>query len=351
MLNVDTILRLTFKEEIGHEGRNSKVHKAYDPQLDTELVVKKINKTEFTREEEYFNEAQMLYASEHPNIMGVKYATQDEKHVYITMDYFKNGSLNSVIEKRFLSVYEIIKYSLEFLSGIYFMHTKKLVHLDIKPTNILISDANKAVVTDFGLSKYLNENGFADPGKTYLLHIPPETFEFGKYSYFTDIYQAGLTIYRMCNGNEFFKDQLEKLNITTNTELIEAVRKGKFPKRDAFLPHIPDKFQQIVKKAIQPDVTLRYETVLDMINAISSIEVKSNWLYNEVGNGRSYWVKENDKHKFILSLKLIEEGKWITEGKRLNKLTGKEQRINKWYTDGYSNKEEAFKSIKKLLQD
>lgn len=66
----------------------------------------------------------MLYATEHPNIMGVKYATQDEHYIYISMDFYKNGSLNSLLQKRFLTVREIIKYSLEFLSGLHFMHTK-----------------------------------------------------------------------------------------------------------------------------------------------------------------------------------------------------------------------------------
>lgn len=54
MLMVDTLLRLQIKEDIGQEGRNSKVNVAYDPQLDARLVVKKIEKSEFTKPEEFF---------------------------------------------------------------------------------------------------------------------------------------------------------------------------------------------------------------------------------------------------------------------------------------------------------
>lgn len=230
----DTILKLEFKKEIGVEGRNSTVYIAYDPQLDTDLVIKKISKTDFTKVEEYFTEAQMLYFTQHPNIMPVKYASQDEQNVYIAMEFMEKGSLNSIIEEQFLTPREIIKVSLEFLSGIHFMHAKKLVHFDIKPTNILINNANKAIVTDFGTSKYLNDFGLARPDKLYSLHIPPEKFDFGHFSFFSDIYQAGLTIYRMCNGNKFFKEQLTDLNIKKQKNLLMLFLPTSFLIRKSF---------------------------------------------------------------------------------------------------------------------
>ncbi|WP_153730679.1 serine/threonine-protein kinase [Sporosarcina obsidiansis] len=349
MLIVDTSLSLEYREEIGLEGRNSTVNKAFDPQLNAELVVKRINKSEFTKTEDYFKEAQMLYASEHPNIMGIKYATQDTDYIYLTMDYYKNGSINSLLEKRFLTVKEIIKYSLEFLSGIHFMHTKNLVHFDIKPTNILISNSNKAVVTDFGLAKYLNESGFAQPDKFYPLHVPPETFETGKFSFYTDIYQAGLTIYRMCNGNTNFKQQLRDLNIQNQEQLAEAIRKNKFPQKSNFLPHIPDKFQQIIKKSLMNDVTKRYETILDMINEISSIEDVYNWEYTEGENDHFKFTEENENHKLELSLIQVDD-KWETIGVRIRSSDNKTTRVTKWCTSGYNNKEEAFMEIKKMLK-
>ncbi|UOQ47753.1 serine/threonine protein kinase [Gracilibacillus caseinilyticus] len=349
MLLVDTLLSLEFKEDIGDEGRNSDVHIAYDPQLNADLVVKIIDKSDFNNEDDFFKEAQMLYATQHPNIMEVKYASQDEKNIYLAMQYFKNGSLNSLMNERYLTVKEIIKYSLEFLSGIHFMHTKKLIHFDIKPTNILISNSNKAVVTDFGLSKYLNDSGFATPDKLYPLHIPPEAFVFGKQSFFTDVYQAGLTIYRMCNGDDFFKDQLNKLNINTNGELGEAIKKGKFPKRDSFLPHIPDKFQRIIKKALIPDVKSRYETVLDMINDISGVEEEANWVYTEDTNKSSQWTKENDTHIFKLNL-FKESNNWVTFGEKIRKSDGNSRKVTKWCNNEYTSKEEAYKHLKQLMQ-
>ena len=320
MLIVDSIVRLEIIKEIGQEGRNSKVYIANDPQLNAEVVVKKIDKSkEFTDTDEYFSEAQKLYASSHPNIMGVRYASQDENFVYIVMEHYKKGSLNNLLTKRFLTVREIIKYSLEFLSGIHYVHSKNLVHFDIKPTNILINDAGKAVLTDFGLAKYLNENGFAEPKKEYGYHVPPEKFVHGKYSFYSDIYQSGLTMYRMCNGNNFFKEQISGLRISTRDELFSAIENDKFPNKKAFLPHIPDKLRKIIQKALYLDETLRYESVLDMINDISTLEDNLDWEYNEVTNEHSYWVRDEDTHFSKIDLQKKDSAEWVTVGCRVRK--------------------------------
>ncbi|MFC0271451.1 serine/threonine-protein kinase [Metabacillus herbersteinensis] len=353
MIVTNTLLQLQIQEEIGHEGRNSKVNKAYDPQLATMFVVKKIPKSDFSSVNEFFIEAQMLYAVQHPNIMGIKYATQDEHSIYLAMDYLKKGSLNALLEERSLTVREIIKYSLEFLSGIHFMHTKNLVHFDIKPTNILINDADKAVVTDFGLSKYLNEQGFAYPEKLYDLNIPMEAFDKAVgFSLYTDIYQAGLTIYRMCNGNNFLREQYNKFEISTGEDLLEILKKEKFPKKEAYLPHIPVKLRNIIKKSLAIDPIKRYETILDMINEISLIDEYLDWSYNEITNEHSEFVKQNEDSTNTLKIVLTksDENVWLTEGFKIKNSDGKRTKVTKWNSDGYNTKDEAFKAIEKLLK-
>lgn len=349
MLIVDTLLEINLVQEIGQEGRNSNVYKAYDKQLDANLVVKKIPKSDFKHVNDYFSEAQMLYATTHPNIMAVKYASQDKDSVYIAMDYYKNGSLNTILNKRFLSVREIIKYSLEFLTGLHFMHAKGLVHFDIKPTNILINDAGKATLTDFGLSKYINEQGFSHPDKFYTFHVPPETFEFNKSSMFSDIYQAGMTIYRMCNGNEALRNQFQQLNIKTKTDLVDAIKKNKFPKKDAFLPHIPIKLQQVIKKAIAIDPKNRYESVLEMINDISLIDENLDWIYNEDTNGHSVWANNTGDFTYRINLIKKSDDTWATEGVKIKNADSSSRRVIKWNKNGYTNKKQLLDEIRKMF--
>ena len=178
-----TSLHFKILKDIGQEGKNSTVHIAHDNQLDSEIVVKKINKSDFKDDSSFFDEAKMLYSSNHPNIAPIQYSCQDVDYIYITMPLFQKGSLNSIIDQRPLTVAEIVKYSIDFLSGLHHIHSKRLLHCDIKPTNILVSDSNDAILTDFGLARYLNEEGLTLIDKFYHFHRAPETIQSNEISF------------------------------------------------------------------------------------------------------------------------------------------------------------------------
>jgi len=211
---VEVQLSLSQWKEIGNnEGKNSRVWIAKDNQLDQALILKRISKKSLDEQDilDYFSEAKILNKSKHPNIMTIYYSGESHKFIYITMPYYYKGSLNSIIEKRMLSVREIIKYSLDFLSGLLFIHINGLVHVDIKPSNIILNDSDRAILTDFGLSGYLNEHGLFYQPRQYKTHRSPESYDVIEKSIKDDIYQAGLTLYRLCNGNESFDIQHEHL--------------------------------------------------------------------------------------------------------------------------------------------
>lgn len=282
----DTTLHFKLGTEIGSEGMNSRVFCAHDHQLDANIVVKQIKKAAFVDKNEFFDEAKILYASVHSNIVPIQYATQDAEHIYISMPFYKNGSLNALIEKRHLSIKEIIKYSLDFLSGLHHIHCLNLIHFDVKPTNILLSDNGDAVLTDFGLSRSLNIAGVAEIDKVYSMHQAPEVIQNAEATHQTDIYQAGLTIYRLCNGNEFFKNQTAKYSGDFD-KFAQDIIKGKFPDRNC-REYIPKAIKKVIKKAIEPDPDDRYESVLEMMNDLANIEVPYNWIY-QPNSGSRVW--------------------------------------------------------------
>jgi serine/threonine protein kinase len=343
-MKVETKLTFTKKKDIGAEGRNSEVFIAEDIQLATDVVVKAIDKKEFTDSNDYFTEAKILYASKHPNIVEINYACEDDTNVYLSMPYYKNGSINSLLNQRFLTVKEIITYGLEFLSGLHYIHTKGLLHFDIKPTNILISDSNTALLTDFGLAKYVNSYGFATPDKLYPPHAAPEAYTTGTFDVYFDIFHCGLTLYRMCNGNKDFYNQLG-----TATEA--DVQSGTFPNRTQFLPHIPKALQNVIKRALEVNPTDRYDTVLEMLNELSKIDKNLKWLYTE-DDAQGTYVWQIDEEKTVKSISVVEQnGSFAIEGKQLSKGTGKTTNVSKWNSNGYNNREEAFKKVAKLIQE
>jgi len=277
----DTMTFIKFKKKGkigGDEGQNSDVFLADDEQLGNELVIKQIEKSKFNQED-YFMEAHMMYASKHPNVVEIQYASQDDEYIYLAMPYYKNGSLNSLMEEKFLSVREIIKYSLDLLSGISFIHSKKLLHLDIKPTNILINNEGKAVIADFGLSRYTDDNGIAEQQAFYMKHVDPERCKHSARTVQSDIYQIGLTMYRLCNGNANFLEQYNDKITGQKLSLEDAVKTGCFPDRQMFLPHIPKELQKVILKALNVDTNLRYSNTIEMMNAISIIDSNLDWIY------------------------------------------------------------------------
>ncbi|MFW6009664.1 MAG: serine/threonine-protein kinase, partial [archaeon] len=337
--SIETILSLEMIENIGDEGKNSEVYIMYDPQLDTKLVVKQIPKCDFNDKNSYFNEAKILYFTSHPNIMEIQHASQDEDFIYLSMPYYKKGSINSLINNKFLTVKEIIRYSLDFLTGLHYIHTKGLVHFDVKPSNILINNNNRAVLTDFGLAKYINDYGSASQKLFYKSHCAPERLQSEKISNKSDIYQAGITLYRICNGNNIFKKQF---NAYSEQTLFKAIAKGHFPDRNLFLPHIPNRLRRIIKKSLKPQVDNRYETVINMINELSKVENNLNWVYNKINDNKMIWKIENNAGTHWDIIELLKNGdKWDIRGEKKKKSDGNIRNSNIRTKTGNNSIEEA----------
>jgi len=284
-------------EEIGQEGRNSTVFIAHDKQLDGKIVVKVIPKDKLVNAAGFYSEAKILYASAHSNVVEVKYGCSDAENIYIAMPYYGKGSLKSLIGTRYLTVREVIRYSIQFLSGLAHIHSKGLVHLDVKPDNILLSDSDEALLSDFGLAKAMNAHGYASQEKVYSKHIPPETLYSEQKTIQFDIYMAGLTLYRLLNGNEPFYEQYEKFK--SRKEYLEAIEKGKFPDRTFYLPHVPRKLRKIVNNALEVDLSKRYKNVLHFINDLSTVENNLDLQFKPEENLHVWELNKIDKEYLI----------------------------------------------------
>lgn len=349
----NTSLHFKLLDQIGSEGKNSHVFIAHDYQLNAEIIVKRILKKSFQNPETFFNEAKILYSSSHPNIVPIQYSCQDEDSIYITMPVFKRGSLNQLINTRFLRPSEIIKFSIDFLSGLHHIHTKKLIHCDIKPSNILISNSNEAVLADFGLAKFLNPEGTATMDMFYHWHRAPETIDSDLISHLTDIYQAGLTIYRLCNGNELFNRQLSRFSNGTGSidlpRLTTAIKAGKFPDRSFYMEHIPQKLRNYIRKAISPNPADRYDSVLDFLNDLATVEVNFDWQYNTLEK-ETRWscVSDSKEYNVILVPNSSDKFSVYTTKRKID--AEKERQISDGCGKNISE-DEAYRIIKFVLRN
>jgi eukaryotic-like serine/threonine-protein kinase len=125
-----------FIMEIGADGKNSRTYLSHDHQLDARIVTKQINKIKLASPERFFDEARALYASAHPNVVQIHYACQDNEFIYLAMPYYQNGTVKGLITGRYMTVREILTVSCQVFSGLHNIHSKGLIHFDIKPDYI-----------------------------------------------------------------------------------------------------------------------------------------------------------------------------------------------------------------------
>lgn len=288
------------EKEIGQEGKNSKVYLAHDEYMDARIVVKEIPNSDNIQK--LLKEAQILYASAHPNVVQIQYACKDDNNVYIAMPFYKNGSLKSLMTKRMLTAREIIRYAVQFISGVAHIHSKGLLHLDIKPDNILLSDNDEALLSDFGLADYTDENGWYQVTYHYIKHTAPEIWDNqGWATVQFDIFQIGLTLYRMCAGDEAFNTQFNKVNVSKDT-FLNAIKRKEFPTRTIVLPHIPEALMKIVCKCMEVDVEKRYNSVREILNDLSKIAFQGlDWQYTPTKSGHQWDFSDEEGISYIVS--------------------------------------------------
>ena len=315
------------RQEIGQEGANSNTYVAHDDQLDAEIVIKKIPKNSLDSVETFFEESRILYLSSHPNVVQIYYACQDADSIFIAMPYYRRGSLNALINSRYLTVREIVVLGCQIASGLHNIHSKRLVHFDVKPDNILLSDRGEALISDFGLSRRLTTAGTAGQDRMYFKMRPPEAYGTSDFTRAFDIYQLGLTLYRMCSGNVAFEEQFARFGTTPSTFDRDgfkfAVRNGRFPDRDAFEDHIPDRLRRLVRKCLETAAADRFQAAIDVSNELAQVEDRLDWQFERQGTTR-IWTRVDGSKRYQLTVDASDTSlaEKTTESGRTSRITG-----------------------------
>ena len=333
-MQISTNFNFEVIEKINSEGVNSALYIVEDKQLGSRFILKQIDKKKFKEFERYFDESKKVYNLKHPNIISINTASHDDEYIYITMPYLKRGSLHNLLNTRYLTLKEIIKYSLDFLSAIEYVHSRGVIHCDIKPNNILIDDNNNAILTDFGSALYLN-NGKARLKNVYYKHIAPEQCTNSLISKKVDIYQIGTTLYRMCNGNYEYDKQAKRYKDLNSLKV--ACARGRFPVRKKYLPHIPKEMIKVIERCININPDERYDDVLDIMNDLASIDVNLDWNFEIEDVNTFIWMNNIDNSRVEIIL-YKEHGKWsiMENGKVIS------------YVD---TKAKGYKEIRKIIKN
>lgn len=251
-------------EKIGSGGMAT-VYKAKCHVLNRYVAVK-ILRDEFTTDEEFIKrfevEAQSAASITHPNIVSVYDVGVDGNLYYIVMELVKGKTLKEIIieEKGPLPWKWSVNIATQIASALEIAHRNHIIHRDIKPHNIIITEDGVAKVTDFGIAKAVSNSTITAFGTTIgsVHYFSPEHARGGFTDEKSDLYSLGVVMYEMLTG---------KVPFDADTPVSVALKHmQEEPKPPIEVnPNIPSAVNDIIMKALRKDVNLRYQNATAML--------------------------------------------------------------------------------------
>lgn len=220
-----------------------------------------------------FAEAQTMIAAQHDNVVAVYSAELEGTQPVIRMEFLADGSVADKYCGSPAAVGDAVRIMEDACRGVEHLHIRGILHRDIKPANLLIAPTGQIKVSDFGLACHLADTASAPP-QMYLSHLPPESASQrnGITTCAGDIYAAGVTAYRLLNG-----DQLLQGIIRPGADPFEVIAKGQYPNRRRWLPHIHDQLRRAVNKAMHVEASKRYADARTFRRALENSRPRVSW--------------------------------------------------------------------------
>lgn len=267
-------------EKIGGGGM-AVVYKAKCHLLNRYVAVKILRK-EYTHDKDLVNkfkkESQAVASLSHPNIVNVYDVGEVDDLYYIVMEMVSGKTLKKVIqEKGPLHQEEIIYYSKQIARALQHAHNNFVVHRDIKPQNILITDDHRAKVTDFGIALSSTSSTLTNTGSLVgsVHYFSPEQARGGYTDAKTDLYSLGIVMYEMATGKLPFDGEspitIALKHLQQDIEMPSKVN-----------PSISEGLQQIILKLTQKEQMSRFQSADTLIDALNQLETDPDYVLDEI---------------------------------------------------------------------
>ncbi len=201
---------------------------------------------------------------DHPNI--VKLLTVDiiNNNVVMVMEYIKGTDLETVLDDNDkLDIPTALNYFKQLLSALGFAHQNKVIHRDIRPSNILITEEDVIKVTDFGTSTLLDQKQYATTKIGSPPYMAPEQFE-GRAVFASDIYSIGCLFYEMVSG-------LPPIVLANPMEIYKKAKASNYVPLQKKVPAISEELSRIITKTLAPELELRYKAVEEILEDLAQM--------------------------------------------------------------------------------
>ncbi|MEW6365487.1 MAG: serine/threonine-protein kinase [Acidobacteriota bacterium] len=233
------------------------VYLAIDSWLDKKVALKVPHK----QSDDLFQllkESRLHAALNHPNIVRLVTAEKAEEVFFMVMEYVKGESLESILDReKTLDVKRATDYLRQACLGLMHAHQNHVLHRDLRPSNLLVSDAGQIKITDFGTSTIIESKAYAQTRIGSPPYMAPEQFQ-GKAVLASDIYSLGCIFYEMISGAPPL--------FHPNPAIMEKLAtQGKITPLKIKNPAVPRALNDVCMKALATDVKERYQSVADIL--------------------------------------------------------------------------------------
>jgi eukaryotic-like serine/threonine-protein kinase len=251
-----TIGKYRILSSLGSGGFGT-VYLAEDTWIDKKVALKVPHKQNLDSVE-MLKEPRLLAALNHPNIVTVLTAEKQDDVFFIVMEYVPGETLEHIIvQEGMLDLTRALDFSCQICNAVDHAHRAGILHRDLRPGNMLVSESGKLKVTDFGTSRYLE---IAAHGTTVIGSPPymaPEQFH-GKAVFASDIYSVGVTMYQMLTGSMPY-------DTPTPADIARLARGELLSSPRIKNRKIPKAINDIILRAMAPDPTERYQRASDLL--------------------------------------------------------------------------------------
>ena len=253
-----TISHYRILDKLG-EGGMGVVFKAQDTKLDRFVALKFLPQRLSQAKEEkkrFIHEAKAASALDHSNICTIHEIDETKDgQMFIVMTCYDGESLKDKIEHGTLTIDETLEIAIQIAEGLSKAHSKKIVHRDIKPGNILITKDDQVKIVDFGLAKLLGQN-LTKRGTTKgtVKYMSPEQAQGLEVDDRTDVWALGVVLYEMLTGRLPFKGELDSV-------VIYSIVNEKPEAMTGLRSSVPIELERIIEKALAKNPKERYKHV------------------------------------------------------------------------------------------